>query len=522
MTPTAGFSLRPMAAGERAWRALGQSRTIILVLAGYCLLHYLLRLGLNPIFSLDESEQMLFSQDLKWGYRFRHPPLITWMVHLTQATFGLNRWSFFAVKYVTMFGGLLALFLAARIMLKDARLAGIATFSYGLTYIIGWYPHADLMHTVLLTSLIAACLHAFTRVLSEGRPLDYAYLGAAIGFGTLSKYVFLLFPAAAGIAIALVPAMRARIKLVPLGLALLLAVLILTPYGIWIATYDYSLTGLASEMTKAEGKGLSIGGILSGTWSLAYALVEFTLPMSLILTALCPILLLRIGARVSPAGQAIGLADWKRFLEISMLVGALFMAAAIFAGATYFKSRWMHQVLLVFPLYLFVRLAFHEIPWGRLKVLMVITLVVSLGVVGARIAQDALDAQSCRKCRADLPIAAWAKDLRDAGFTGGTIATDDYHLGGNLRYALRGSRVVATTFPLMVFPEAGNGQCLVVWMGGEATMPEALETFLTRDLEAAPPSLAATGSSTHGLRNAPDRLRTLHYALYPDGLGNCR
>ncbi|MEM8785489.1 MAG: glycosyltransferase family 39 protein, partial [Pseudomonadota bacterium] len=202
---------------------LDRTRIVLFILIGYCVLHFIVRLTVSPVFSLDEAEQMLFSQDLQWGYRFRHPPLITWLTALTQEVFGLNRWSFFALKYAIMAGGFVALFFAAQEILKDTRLAASATFLWGLTYVLGWYPHADLMHTVLLTSLLAACLHAFTRILNHGGWLDYTYFGITLGLGFLAKYVFAILPVIGLVALLFVPKLAERVHWYRLSAAFFIA-----------------------------------------------------------------------------------------------------------------------------------------------------------------------------------------------------------------------------------------------------------------------------------------------------------
>src|SRR5262249_39051438 len=137
----------------------------ITVVLAYCTLHWMIRLATSPVYTVDEAEQLLMSQTLDVGYRFRHPPLITWIYALTEQVFGLSRPVFFAVKYVIMAAGLIAFYFAARLAFrhssKSDQFAAAATAAWALVYYPAWGHHEDLTHTVLLFTLLAFTLHAF-------------------------------------------------------------------------------------------------------------------------------------------------------------------------------------------------------------------------------------------------------------------------------------------------------------------------------------------------------------------------
>jgi 4-amino-4-deoxy-L-arabinose transferase-like glycosyltransferase len=166
---------------------LADPRWAIGLLVGFCVLHFVIRCMLTPNFTLDESEQMLFSQSLEWGYRFRHPPLITWMVWATLSATGDSRIAFFLLKYVVMAAGLVAYYQAGRLVIRDDALAALATIGLLSTVSIGYLPLIDLMHTVLLTTMLTALLWVVARVVEFGRWRDYLLFGAILALGTLSK-----------------------------------------------------------------------------------------------------------------------------------------------------------------------------------------------------------------------------------------------------------------------------------------------------------------------------------------------
>src|SRR6202000_3583536 len=105
------------------WSELADPSSVLAFFVLYCAIHFLVRYLLSPNFTLDESEQMLFGQSLQWGYRFRHPPLITWLTWGTLTATGQSHVAFFLLKYVLMFLGLAAYFQAARLVIRDTLLA---------------------------------------------------------------------------------------------------------------------------------------------------------------------------------------------------------------------------------------------------------------------------------------------------------------------------------------------------------------------------------------------------------------
>ncbi|MEM8786567.1 MAG: hypothetical protein AAGF19_11985, partial [Pseudomonadota bacterium] len=276
----------------------------------------------------------------------------------------------------------------------------------------------------------------------------------------------------------------------------------------------------------------------TGWAELALASVEFTLPLSVLFLLFFPWTVRRLqsgsgapaapGAPTAPNAPDISgddLSAYRRWLEVLMIIGLLVFASLVFFGATFFKARWMHQILLVFPLYLMIRLAQSRIDWARLRWLLILTLGVSVLVVAARYIEFHAHAATCGKCRTHLPIKAWAEELQQAGFSGGTIITGDYHLGGNLRYFVEGARVVDPAFPLTVFPAPeGAGQCVIAWALKKDLRepPERLVAYAADVLKAPVPATAEVKTASAPLIRAPNRERTLAWIVYEAPQSDCR
>lgn len=497
------------------WRALDNPATIWWAIAAYCIVHLILRLALSPIYSLDEAEQVQFAQSLEWGYRFRHPPLITWMVWATQAVFGLDRLAFFALKYLLMAAGYAFLFLAARRLLKDTRLATLATASYTLIYAMGYLAHIDLMHTIVLTTMLAACLFVAVRAIEERKLTDYAWLGLVIGLGLLSKYLFVFLPVALIVVALAWPALRRRVRWDGVAIAVGIAAVIIAPFAVWVLTHDYSFIDLGRTVTGATTTGPAAW--LQGLVGLAEALIMFPMPLLAIFVAVFPASLVAL-VRKTPET-----AEHRRLLALTMVFATVALACALLmVDATALRERWLHPVLLPLPIYLFLLLK--DAPPSRVRVLgfFWIIIAVAAGAAAMRMVTYTIEADGCRECRQHAPFAALAEQLRGHGFEGGTIYVDNHFVGGNLRAEFPASRVLEAGYPPSIFPDdPRGGQCLLIWRQGDGALPPAMAAGFAPAFGAEiDPNLNGQSLSAP-LLTTDNRPYTLHYTLFADGLGRC-
>jgi lipopolysaccharide core galacturonosyltransferase RgtB len=499
------------------WQSLAEPQSVASILILYCTVHFLVRLFCTPNFTLDETEQMLFSQSLQWGYRFRHPPLITWLSWATLQGTDDSRVAFFLLKYVLMGAGLIAYFAAARVIIRDTKLAALATFALLTTFVMGFLPHIDLMHTVLLASMLAAFLWAAARVIERGSNGDYLLLGLTLGFGILSKYIFIVLPATFAIAVFLTPRFRARIKMWPLAGAILLAAIIVAPYAYWAAGHEYSLFSLAEKVAQKHGAADGPLGWLMGAGNLVLALIEFVIPAALIL----PLLYWPAYKRLGGAGEEKD-RDWLRVLEITMMAGALMMLAAVFfVGAESFKPRWMHQVAMPFAIWFFLRVKISGSTERAHKIFAGLALAFAVLVAVARVTIYHVHGGDCKDCREYWPMQTYADQIRRAGFSHGTILAEGinlaegYDLAGNLRYWFFDSRVVTPGFPRFAFGPPVPGPCLIVWEG-DKPLPQEERDYLTNVLGGKLSGAVERGDMEATLLTTR-RMDRMNYILLPDG-----
>lgn len=186
----------------------------------------------------DESQYWFWSKEFAFGY-FSKPPLIAWIIGLTTGVFGNAEWAVRLSSPLFHFGTAVFLYLTAQ-KLYDARIA----FWVGL----GWLtiPGVILSSYLITTdaSLLffwSGALFLFLRVVTvEKAPaLDFALLGAMIGFGLLSKYAMIYFPAAIAFAALVDQPVRQKIMRPAMVLTVTIAILLIAPNIWWNAQNDF-------------------------------------------------------------------------------------------------------------------------------------------------------------------------------------------------------------------------------------------------------------------------------------------
>ena len=527
---------------------------VIGLIIAYCVAHYLIRLFTSPVFSLDEAEQLLMSQSLDLGYRFRHPPLITWIYALADMTVGLSRPVFFAIKYIIMAVGLIAFYQAARIVFRwfDPNsvylrprndLSAAATAAWALVYYPAWGHHEDLMHTVLLFTMLAATLHAFFAALASQTKHDWIYFGATIGLGFLSKYVHIMLPVSLFLAALTIPELArgrtdrngvyqaSRLPVHGVALAIGTALVIIAPYMSWVWVNELSLTHLARDVTAAGGieqaaqSASPIKDALfarrDGVLSLIQALIEFTLPLPVIFLILfwpmwMPYVVPFFPRRHVQEDETDVI--WRKLMVRSMLIGVAIYLFVVLLGAQSFKARWMHQVLMPLPIWLFLQVQRSGPYFISMRGFSFMVALFVAGVMGGRFVEWTQDIKGCdvAKCRAYLPVKDWADALREEGFIRGTIVGAEYQLLGNLRYQIREARVLDAEFAYDSFPEPSgdNGACMAVWRG-DPSMPLELSSYLVQEMKMPPPDISPQGAIRRNLLMSEDKAAVLYYSFLP-------
>ncbi len=200
-----------------------------------------LRLGLMIISPLnlhgDEAQYWAWAQDLDWGY-FTKPPMIAWVIAATTSVFGDSEWA------VRLSSPLLhpltayVIFRTAR-MIYDARTGFWAAIIYLLMPAV-WLSSGIVSTDVPLLLCWAVALNGW---LHMRRSPHWGYglqMGAAIGFGLLSKYAMLFFLPALAAAMMWDKDTRSALMSRRGLLVLVTTAIIITPNTLWNIQNDFA------------------------------------------------------------------------------------------------------------------------------------------------------------------------------------------------------------------------------------------------------------------------------------------
>jgi len=493
----------------------------------YCVIHWMIRVFIAPVYTVEEANQLLFSQTFELGYEARQPPMMAWLHWLATRAGGISPPIVFAVKYVLMFIGLAFYYLAARNVLIRPGVSAAALGAWALTFQIGWAAHEDLLGGVALMAVLSICFHAITRILTWRRRRDWAYLGFAIGLGLLTHHLFATFPAAILLAIALSPFFRDSMSVGRLLTAFLVAMLIYAPYAVWVVTHIGSIGDAAREYAASweiDSAWLERAG--NAAAQLGRALLEFSLPLLLFWMMLFWTLWLPVIYPLFPrrnTDEEPHELAWRQLFTRAAFFAALSYLVSVALGVQAYKPHWMMPVLFALPIWLFAHVKRAGDFPVAIRAFGALVIAFICLVIGGRFVEAQMEITTCREggCRPYTPIAEWAAALKQAEFTDGTIVGADIHLTGNLRAAYPRARVIDASAPPAAYPDRRTRlACLIVWRDTNfnesrnvAIMPEVLSTYLTKELKVDLPDLGARGAIRRDLIGSDDKAATLYYQL---------
>jgi hypothetical protein len=499
-------------------------RSVALILCGYIAVHFALRLVLPATLGIDDAEQALFAQQWLPSYRYRAPPLFTWMLMPVFAVVGVNALALAIVRYVLLAAAAAFTYMTARRLIRDPRLAALATFSPAAIYVVAYYSHHDLTHTTALTTLIAITWYVFVRLAERPTLAWYIALGIAFGLGVLAKWNFAVLAAALPLACLVRPETRGLVLNPRVLVAGLIAALVAGPTALWVAAMQ---PPAGESVATVLGQGSGFLAILRGSFDLLLALLVYPQPFLILFLLVFRRALGRgwIKARGARSGLLATIGD-------TMLIAAVLHLLLVVAfGATEFSERMMQPALQILPIYLFMLVergepeAEHEPEPEPEAVGIFASILLGLALVtlAARVIVVAAGGDYCGKCRAVVPFEAIAQGLREAGFSGrGTVLVADFHVGGNLRVQFPEARIVYTGAPKAIWPPPkGDGACLLAWPTDMRGAPEDMAAYLRSELGGAPDPTAAIATVTAPMPRSARRY-SLSYQLYTAGVGECR
>jgi len=299
--------------------------------AGYLLLQAVIRVATGPALELDEAEAFWFARELAPGYNAQ-PPLYFWLQWGMFRIAGEGVLALALLKALILWGAFAALFLLlARAV--DVVQAGAAVLALALLPQILWEAQRALTHSVLVFAMAVGFVVLLHRMVTRGGWGTAVALGCVTGLGVLSKYNFVLLPAAFLLAAAVTPAGR-RMEWRKVGAAMLLAGVIVAPVALWAMLNPQVATGSLHKL-GLDGAGV-VSARVAGIGSLVIGMAGFLAPAILVLG----------GLWLARERRAALRPDLVRYLAGGVLAAVLLLVAGVLvSGATEVRDRWLLPLL---------------------------------------------------------------------------------------------------------------------------------------------------------------------------------
>ena len=514
--------------GDRA----ASGRNVACIWGTVLLLIWLIRSFLFPGVGPDEAEQLIAAQNWEWGYGAGSPPLFTWLLIAAQHVLGVTTAAVTFVKFALLGGAYLFLYQAARHVLTDDRYAALAALSPLAIYYAVWDASFQYSHSLTLVFSICASFYCLLRLETRRDAWSYLWLGVAIGAGFLSKYNYILFLAAVAAALCADRSFRGALYNRRGAITVAVAAATAAPHYYWLWLRRGNFTKHVQGRFSAENAdGASFLGLL-GAMDACLAVINFLMPLLAIYILLFPRALWRDGSR------DIASARYRQILGRTFII----IFAATIAGALIFdvvrvRNHYMF-LLILFPIYFLARVQAAQVSDHALNAFAAAVLAFSIIVPTCIAAKYAVDPYRKSKGYYNMPYDAFARQLRQAGFTRGTIIGDwlGYPIAGNLRRSFEQSRVISILdwhFALelggLVWPiipprdKPTAGSCLLVWIPQPHKIRQDYMLSSANQLLGA--GLPLDRDSTIITAEMPPgtgRIARLAYVLVPEGAGDCR
>jgi len=423
----------------------------ILLLFCYFVLHIILRVTVSGSFDYDEAEQVLLAQWLLPGYT-EQPPLYSWMQFYLFKAFGKTVFAVSLLKNTLLFLTYVFVYLCGRQVLKDTRLAILATCSLLLIPQIAWESQRDMTHTTLVVCAASATLYQSLRLINRKTILNYLILGVLLGIGFLGKANYGLFLAI--LLVTMLSTAEGRGTLLNRNIFFSIAVMIAVSgnYFLWM----YSNQDIVFSATHKFNRALD-QYYIAGPVSLIRNSFLFLTPLWIFLLLFFP-KIFGLTDNFSPTYEQRFMRRYILFLFLTVLTVVLLFKV------TYVKDRWLQPLLFAAPIYFFSRLSPNQIKPGRFKGFLIATTIAAIGIYIAFTLRVVSASYINQFCRLNYPISEISTQIREIGFSKGLIISDNRFLAGNMAAEFAGSSAIIPNYRFEEIPSMqAHKSGLIVW-----------------------------------------------------------
>ena len=392
----------------------------------YVVIHFIVRMQLSQTLQVDDAEQIRHAQDLILGYPIPQPPMYSWLSWSMFQIFGTGLLALTLLKYTLIALTFWLTWLVSGQLFQHLQTRYIATFAYLLMPSFAWHMHQGFTHTILLGFGIILSLHALLSLKANPSTKNYLYLGLALGLGLMGKYSFLLFMVPILIAALSINNYRKLILDLKFLLTLGIFILIIAPHLYWLIQHHQEVFTSIDHKLQINSGSIAIERLNSAARFIGAALA-FVIPFALVFLIGAWKRLFNQDNLLTKNDNALLLTRFYWIIVISVII------LAIFVSMPHFKVRWFHPLMMIFPLWMLIRierpnlLSRTLINWFYGLMVFLTVLILSI-----RIAQVTIGPEFGKYGRLNIPISETLNKVPNQLLQDTILRTGDDFIGSHL------------------------------------------------------------------------------------------
>jgi 4-amino-4-deoxy-L-arabinose transferase-like glycosyltransferase len=460
----------------------------------YLSIHFLIRLFFSQTLQVDDAEQVRLAQSLLLGYQIPQPPLYSWLGWGIFKIFGVGLFSLTLLKYILIMLTFWFTWLVSGQLFQHIQTRYIATFSYLLMPSFAWHMHQGFTHTILLGFGIILSLHALLLLKENNSIKNYLYFGLSLGIGLMAKYSFLLFMIPLLISAVSITSFRKIIINQKILLSIGVFILVVGPHAYWLSQHYQEVFLSIDQKLKVTSDNLLVDRIKS-VGQFIGAAIAFVIPFSFIFI----------------------INSWKKILntdtqstknDLSLLLNRFYLIIiasvillAIFVSMPHFKVRWFHPLMMIFPLWMLIRIERQELlSKSIMRWFTGITVIFTVLILSIRITQVTIGPELGNYGRLNRPIIETFDKFPVSFIENSIIKTEDGFIGSHLLSHYQKHNVIIEDRNFRKEYYENSTQCLWLW---------------DDDTPYTVPNISHTTTSGTLVTMVADTKYTLFYALSP-------
>jgi len=410
---------------------------------------------MSETLQVDDSEQIFFGQSLELGYPIPQPPLYTWIAWSLFQFMGSSLLAVSILKYSLIFLTFIILWNVAKFYFKSKPSQYIVTLSLLLLPSFFWHMHQGFTHTILLGLAIILLLYTMLLTFNCPKTKNYIYLGIAIGIGMMSKYSFIIFAIPLLLASLSIKTYREKIINPKFIVTLLFLILVSGPHYYWIYQNFLDISNdINNKLNITSNSTINLETI----FVFLKSSVGFLMPFAIVILYG----LIKNNRKNKPREVLNKSNEVLLLSRFFWIIGCSIVILSLFFNMPQVKVRWLHPVLMLFPLWSMVFISSNGIISQSIsRVFYYLLGVLTVLVIIVRIIQNTISPDLGYYGRLNIPISPALEHIPSYLISENVLATKDNFIGSHLLSKFQENSVLIGN--KFFIRNKNSRKCLWIW-----------------------------------------------------------